>query len=236
MYHSIIISDRNTWDYWHLIPSSRPLVNPPEAKIQIIEVPGSTDSFVDMTDLLTGSVMYGSRQGSWPFIVHPDWCDKPSWTVRYQDIMQYLHGKNHKIILEDDPYYYYEGRLKLNGWQTGANWSTIAIDYVFKPYKKSIHETKVILSGEAVDDPPTYYSISKTVKLTVGDEAVVPVFTLDNSNGETIVTFNDQTYTLVEGENKFKQIKLTRSSNEITVNSTVMGAVNVTISYRNGWL
>lgn len=236
MYHSIIISDRNTWDYWHLIPSSRPLVNPPEAKIQIIEVPGSQDAFVDMTDLLTGSPLFGSRQGSWQFIVHPDWSTNPPWTVRYSDIMRYLHGKNHKVILEDDPDYYYEGRLRLNQWQSGANWSTIAIDYVFKPYKKSVHESKVILSGEAFDDPPSYYSINKTVKLNIGDETVVPVFTLDNPNGETTVSFNGQSYSLDEGENKFKEIKLTKTNNEITVNSFVMGTINVAIAYRNGWL
>lgn len=36
MYHSITIGEKNTWDDWHLIPTSRPLVNPPSVNTHLI--------------------------------------------------------------------------------------------------------------------------------------------------------------------------------------------------------
>ena len=41
MYHSITIGSKNTWDDWYLIPSSRPVVNPPKPKTKYIDIPGA---------------------------------------------------------------------------------------------------------------------------------------------------------------------------------------------------
>ena len=29
-YHSVVFGEKNTWDDWHLVPSSRPVINPPD--------------------------------------------------------------------------------------------------------------------------------------------------------------------------------------------------------------
>ena len=37
MYHSIIISGKNTYDEWGLVPMSRPVVNPPTVKTTYVD-------------------------------------------------------------------------------------------------------------------------------------------------------------------------------------------------------
>ena len=87
MYHSITIGDKNTWDDWHLIPTTRPLFNPPTVKTNIIDIPGG-DGVLDLTTALAGRPTYNNRTGSWTFIVQNGFKD---WTALYSEIMVYLH-------------------------------------------------------------------------------------------------------------------------------------------------
>lgn len=133
MYFSINIGDINTWDNWHLVPLTRPLVNPPEVKTEYIEIPGANGS-LDYTEALTGAPVYKDRTGSWEFYVMNGYQE---WNVLYSNILSYLHGKRFKIVLESDPDYIYEGRLSLNEWASEKERSKIVIDYVIDPFKKA---------------------------------------------------------------------------------------------------
>ena len=63
------------------------------------------------------------------------------WVHKYSDIMDYLHGRRMKIVLEDDPSYYYQGRLSVNEWKSEKDWSKITFDYNVDPYKYEIFAT-----------------------------------------------------------------------------------------------
>ena len=60
----------NTWTDFHLFPTSRPLVNPPEVRFKTVEIPGM-NGVLDLTDALSDGTepAYGTRKGSWEFIV-----------------------------------------------------------------------------------------------------------------------------------------------------------------------
>lgn len=131
MYHSITIGDKNTWDDWHLIPSSRPLVSPPNVRTNLVDVPG-TDGSLDITDALIGRATYTDRTGSWDFFVDNGY---GKWSDRYSEIMAYLHGKKLTAVLEDDPLFYYEGRFFVNEWRSDPYYSRITINYEVGPYK-----------------------------------------------------------------------------------------------------
>lgn len=133
MYHSITFGEKNTWDDWHLIPSSRPLFNPPAQKIRTLDIPGG-DGLIDLSESLTGYPVYENRTGSLEFIVMNDY--KP-WHMAYSDIMDYLHGQVLRAFLEDDPEYFYEGRFAVNEWKSEKDWSRIVVDYSVGPYKWS---------------------------------------------------------------------------------------------------
>lgn len=130
-YHSITFGEKNTWDDWHLVPTSRPLFNPPNVKTQYLEVPGA-DSALDISMSLTGYPTYSNREGDIEFIVMNDY---GKWHERYTEIMEYLHGRNMKAILDDDPSYYYFGKFSVNSWVSGEHYSNITIHYNVDPYK-----------------------------------------------------------------------------------------------------
>ena len=123
MYHSIIISGKNTYTEWGIVPTSRPHIVPPEVKTSDVDLP-SSHGVLDYTDLLLAETPYGQRKGSWEFAVKPG----KLWVDVYSSILNYLHGIKHTVILEDDPGYLYTGRLKVNDWQSEERYSTITID------------------------------------------------------------------------------------------------------------
>lgn len=131
--HSITIGGKNTWDDWHLVPSSRPLVSPPGLKTQFVDLPGG-DGILDLTEALTGKPVYGNRTGTWEFLVMNDY---QSWELLYSSILHHLHGKAHRVILDDDPNYFYEGRFSMEEWASNKDWSTVKIQYSLGPYKLS---------------------------------------------------------------------------------------------------
>lgn len=134
MYHSVTFGDKNTWDDWRLVPSSRPVFNPPAQKVKTLDIPGG-DGVIDLSQALTRYPVYQNRTGSIEFIVMNDF--KP-WHMAYSDIMDYLHGQSMRAILEDDPEYFYEGRFTVNTWKSEKDWSRIVIDYDVGPYKWSV--------------------------------------------------------------------------------------------------
>lgn len=134
MYHSVTFGDKNTWSDWRLVPSSRPLFNPPAPKVKTLDIPGG-NGVIDLSQALTGYPVYQNRTGSIEFIVMNDF--RP-WHEAYSDIMDYLHGQSMRAILEDDPDYFYEGRFSVNAWKSEKDWSRIVIDYDVGPYKWSV--------------------------------------------------------------------------------------------------
>lgn len=134
MYYSVTFGDKNTWDDWHLIPSSRPLVKPPNKKKNIVDIPGA-DGSLDLSDVVSGGPVYENRTGSIEFIVENGF---RKWSELYSEIMNYLHGKKMKMVFEDDPEYYYDGTYYVSDWNSGPQYSTITIEYDVKPYKYKI--------------------------------------------------------------------------------------------------
>lgn len=127
----LLLNGVNTWDEWHLIPSSRPTIAMPGVSEKYIEIPGR-DGSIDLSDWLAGRPIYGDRQGSLEFYHQNGYED---WETVRRAMAHYFHGRTLKMILEDDPAYYYEGRFKLNEWKSEASHSKVVIDYRLKPYK-----------------------------------------------------------------------------------------------------
>lgn len=143
MYHSVNIGDKNTWDDWCLIPEEQIIIPPPAQKTNFIDIPGASGS-LDMSEALTGYPTFSNRTGSMSFLIMNNYqtnlpqCNPKRVHKLAEDIMEYLHGKKFKMILEDDPLYYYEGRFTLGEVTPDPNWSKLSIEYNLNPYKWSI--------------------------------------------------------------------------------------------------
>lgn len=133
MYLSISFDDKNTWDDWRLVPSSQPVVAPPEVKEHFVELPLGHGS-VDLTEFF-GTPRYGMRTGSWEFLVADEHIH---WETLYSMILAALHGQHiSRIILETDPGFYYSGRVKVNAAKSSKTNYSITLDYTLYPYKTS---------------------------------------------------------------------------------------------------
>ena len=128
----------NTWDDWHLIPTSRPVFQQGSVKTVYIDIPGG-DGQLDLTESLTGYPVFNNREGSLEFIVANGY--RRSWAEGFSRFANWLHGKKLRVVLDDDPEYFYEGRFSLNEWKSNndGTWSNITIDYNLKPYKYSVY-------------------------------------------------------------------------------------------------
>lgn len=183
MYHSITFGSKNTWEDWHLVPSSRPVFSPPALKKKTLDIPGG-DGLIDLSDSLTGYSVYNNREGSFEFIVMNDYWE---WQEAYSTIMDYLHGIKMTAFLEDDPDYYYEGRFTVSDWKSDKNYSLIVIDYDVAPYKRKFEES---VKNIQVTTTKQLYTFNTDF---YGREPVCPVFHVETSGeqGMTIGFVND---------------------------------------------
>lgn len=121
---------KQTWADWRIVPTSRPVVNPPAVDVLMEMLPGATEA-IDTTEAVGNKITYGLRSGQWEFYV----ANKSLWVSVYSTIMNFLQGKFCRVELDDDPGYYYTGRCQVNEWQSNQENSVIVIDYVLNPFK-----------------------------------------------------------------------------------------------------
>lgn len=242
-YHSINIGNKNTWDNWHLVPTSRPLVNPPQVKTHYVDLPGSHGS-IDLTEVLTDHVVYTSRQGEWEFYVINSGqvvynSSYAAWYNRYSEIMEYVHGQELRVVLDDDPAFYYKGRLSVNNWQSNKGNSVITINYLLEPYKKQIYDT----GDDWLWDPFNFETdiirsyknlpikngtiVEYVLTTTISD---IPIITCSNT-GMSVV-FQGTTYQLKRGKNIMNGMNFVTGTNRLTFS----GSGRVTIEATGGLL
>lgn len=243
MYHSIIFGDKNTWADWYLIPSSRPVFNPPKPKTKFIDIPGS-DWHMDLSTVLTGDITYEGRTGSIEFYVDNGQLSEykeSKWATLYSEIMDYLHGQLMQATLEDDLGFYYEGRFTVNQWKSDPHNSKIVIDYNVNPYKLEStsslddwiwdtfnFETGIIREYKdlKVDGELEFIVIGRRMQ-------VIPSFIINSNDGNGMdVEFNGQTFHLQDGTSKVLNI-VTKSGENIL---KFIGNGTVSIKYRGGCL
>ena len=227
MYHSLIISGRNTFTEWGMVPTSRPVINPPEVKTTYVNLPAS-NGILDYSDLLLGSVPFGQREGSWEFALRPG----RTWATVYSSIMNYLHGRRHTVVLEDDPAFQYSGRLSVNAWKSDPKYSLITIDYNLDPFKQSIVSSDendwywddlfdlTIRYGRFIVEGTKYRNF-----INEGMEAATPTFVCSSAMS---VLFNGETYGLVAGSNYNANLALQPGDNIMRFS----GNGSVVVSYR----
>lgn len=228
MYHSIQIGSKNTYDDWHLLSTSRPVVAAPQPKLIFEEVPGSSNT-IDLSESLTGAVEYYDRSGSFEFIVENDYV---SWELLYSEIMTYLQGRTFKMILEDDPNYYYEGRFAVNEWRSEKDWSKIVIDYRLKPFKYEIVSTGLV-EIELSDEQ--YFDLVHIDDIYV---PTVPVITAENAVSQMAYIAHGAvqgTYELPAGSSSPVRLIGLGADNQNTL-LFYGGSGKITIAYNKGRL
>lgn len=136
----------NTYNDFHLIPTSRPTIAMPGVETKLITIPGR-DGSVDLSEFIRSDrPAYGDRSGTFDFYVENDFDEGANeeefWMTIYPKLLNSLHGRKLKMVLfEDDPDYYWEGRFTVDKYETGdGGHSEVAISYVVGPFKRKIRK------------------------------------------------------------------------------------------------
>ena len=135
MYHSVTFGSKNTFADWHLVPDGRPSIVMPEPKKVTVDIPGR-NGILDLSEAIRHYPVFNNREGSIKFHVLNGYGD---WHGRYEQIANYVHGKSMQVRLEDEPGWYYTGRVTVKQWTSNndGTWSDIEFGYDLHPYKLS---------------------------------------------------------------------------------------------------
>ena len=225
MYHSITFGSKNTWEDWHLVPTSRPLFLPPKQKRSITDIPGG-DGVLDMSEALTGYPVFNNREGSFEFIVMNGYWE---WYEAYSTVMEDIHGKTLNAYLEDDTDYYYEGQFEVDQWKSDKNYSAITINYSVAPYKIRIVDALKSMT----------FTTNQTFRLRddfYGKAPECPVFDLNITGGDSItVRFVNRTLgidiskELVNGKNQVPEFIFYGDCCDISIGLGNVSCADITI-------
>lgn len=207
----------------------------PEPKTYEQEVPGA-DGTLDLTDAIcAGDVKYKNRSLSLEFEA-PD-RDFFQWALLISEISNYLLGKRMKIILDNDPGFYYMGRLKVDVEKTDRELSAITLSGDVDPYKMEIYSSTEDYLWDDFDFERGIardyreIEVNGTYELTIPGrrKRVIPQFTCSN---KMTVTHGESTYSLPEGKSRVFDIWIGEGNHVLTFK----GNGTVTVDYRGGSL
>lgn len=242
--HSISFDGKNTWDGFglNMIPNTRPLVNPPEPKTERIDIPGGNGS-INMSRLLNNYTVFKDREGSWEFTLTDyynqyDYLNKDQkrWARVFSQIMNYLDGRERKVVLNDQPNFYYVGNVHVNKWDSDVHWSKITLDYTLDPFKYELTAS----DEDWLWDPfcfedgiiREYKNLTSPTTLTIPPRRLMTYPQIYASNGNMSVKWNNMTFALKQGWNKFPAMVITPEHNTLQFT----GSGTVTVKYRGGEL
>lgn len=193
-------------------------VEPAKPKLNFIDVPGA-DGSKDFTESPAGRVVYNTRKITWTFKLYPG----DNWAAKYTQVSNAINGRACKITLDDDPDYYYQGRVSVDKHASDSILHTITVVATCQPYKLRQAETNLTFS---------LTTSNRTMSLTNERMAVVPTITL---TAAAVLTWAGKSYTLAAGTHKVLDIVLTEGNNSLQA-KTSSGTGTISIKYQKGAL
>lgn len=205
----------HSYDDLHLILNSKE-IGAPQVKTQKINIDGA-DSALDLTEFF-GDVKYEDVTHRFNFSTIVPQTD---FLSLYSTIKNALHGRKMRIVLDDDPLFYYFGRLSVSKFTNEKNIGIISIEADCEPYKYLLNKTVVELtvSGEFVAQVPN------------SRKRIVPEVKIETADSIRIV-YQGNIWDLGSGIYTLPELELVEGNNEITLT----GTGTVTLTYQEAKL
>lgn len=228
MKNGVLFGEKHSLDDWGLIFSTK-TISAAEPQVTRINVPGRNGA-IDYSEVLTNNIKYNDRTLSITFYTKRNVSEYP---IIMAEIQNYLQGQKMHIVFDDDCAFYWLGRPQLDSMQCDKSLGKIVITAVVDPYKYTIQST----DEDWLWDPFDFEQgvINEFADLTVNGTLSIdvlqvgryvnPIITVDNP---MTVTFEGNTYNLVEGSNLMYEIVLSDTSKTMTFNGNGKVSVNVT--------
>lgn len=230
--NGVRFGDIHTYDEWKLILTSVD-ISFPDIKTEKTNIPGA-DGELDFTESLTNDVKYKNRKITFNFVMVQE---RSLWTSLMSTIANYLHGKDFKIILDNDLNFFYKGRAKVNQFKSDKSIGKIVIEADVDPYKYDL----ISSAEDWLWDPFNFEDgiINETKDLTVNGELTVNIYGRRKLVSPKFVCqnalqciFEGQTYNFTPGTNYAPNIQIREGKNTLKF----IGKGTVSIEYRGGSL
>ncbi len=207
----ITFGNLHSYEHLDLILESKELGSP-EVKVRKIDIEGA-DSSLDLTDFF-GEPKYEDVTHKFSFsTIVP----QAQFLSLFSTVKNALHGKKMRIILDDDPLFYYMGRIKVSSFTNEKNIGHISMECDCEPFKYKLDKTVVSV---AVDG-------TQTIILTNGRKRAVPEI---KSTADMIIRFGEHTWASASGTFTLPELELAEGENTVTVT----GTGNITFTWTEG--
>lgn len=176
----------------------------PKVKTVKIEIEGA-DSALDLTEFF-GEPNFEDVTHKFQFsTIVP----QSEFLTLYSTIKNAIHGKRLRVILDDDPDFFYIGRCFVSSFTSAKGVGTISIEADCEPWKYKAEETTVTqtVSGEDI------------IVLANLRKRVVPVVTITAESSLRIV-FGSNIWDLGSGSYTLPELELTAGENTVAVTGT----------------
>ena len=190
-------------------------IGSPEVKVRKIDIEGA-DSSLDLTDFF-GEPKYEDVTHKFDFsTIVP----QAQFLSLFSTVKNSLHGKKMRIILDDDPLFFYMGRIKVLPFTNEKNIGKISVECDCEPYKYKLAKTVV----------STAVNGTKVISLTNSRKHAVPEVTIATEGSINIVFQGVNVWDLGSGSYTLPELELVEGVNTVTVT----GTGNITFIWTEG--
>ena len=208
--NGITFGEYHTWNDFGLVINERE-ISAPKPKTHYVEIEGA-DGSLDLSEAF-GEVKFNRRTLKYKVT---SLAPRSEFWTRFTEIQNSLHGKQFRITDDEDPDYYYIGRVTIDKWSIDKVVGSFTITIDAEPYK--YHQIETVRT----------INITGTMTLSFKNDrkTVNPLITV--SSPMTIV-FNENTYSISSSTDEliFKEGKNTLQ---------VTGEGTMTVRYQEGAL
>ena len=198
----------------HLLLTSKE-IGSPAVKTRKIEIEGA-DSALDLTDFF-GEPKYEDVTHKFNFsTIVP----QTQFLSLFSTVKNALHGKKMRIILDDDPLFYYMGRCRVSSFTNEKNIGIIGVECDCEPYKYKLQPTSVSVAVNG----------TQTITLTNGRKRAVPEVQIETEGSIRIVFQEANIWDLGSGSYTLPELELTEGENRVSVT----GVGNITFVWQEG--
>lgn len=210
---NVFFDEYRSFDDFSLILTSH-TIGSADAKTETVNIDGA-DGVLDLTEYF-GDINFKNRTLSFEF---SSIIESKYFVELYSAVQNYFNGRRMRILIDNDPYYYYMGRVSVDDWKSNKAVGKISIKVDAEPYKYKINKT--IITYDVVGEKTLIYPNDRM--------KVVPSITLSTAMQ---VTWKDIQFNLSQGTQRVPEIEFEFGQNTMTFK----GTGKVTVEYQEGSL
>ena len=207
----ITFGDVHSYHDLRLILGKKEIGSPP-VKERKTDIEGA-DGYLDHTEFF-GEAKFENAVHKFEFSTT---VPQEEFLSQYSMVKNALHGKKVRVILDDDPNFYYIGRLKVSPFNSEKAVGSLSVEADCEPYKYNLEKTIV---QKAING-------SATITLMNGRKRVVPEIA---TTTPMTISFGGGSWSAGAGTFRIPELELVQGENVVGVT----GTGTITFTYQEG--